>query len=145
LLGSVLYPHLDYISIKYFFPFLLELLLIHEAAGLFDAFDAGLNGEHRGISSTILEVDLSHLPLEGLLVELGKVVGKQFNEQLTDIFELLLKVVAVELEGTVHYSAVIEGRHLYGLIWFWLGLRDIEWDAVLGYRRAHFDCFITNN
>ena len=109
---SVLYPHLDYISIKYLFPLFLELLLTHEAVGLFDVFDAGLNSEHRRIPSTILEVDLSHLPLESLLVELGKVVGKQFNEQLTYIFELLQKVVAVELEGTVHYAAVVEGRHL---------------------------------
>jgi hypothetical protein len=111
LLGSVLYPHLGYIPIKYFFPLFLELLLAHEALTFLDLFYAGLNGEHRGISSAILEVDLSHVPLKGLLVELGKVNGKQLNKQLTDTSQYLQEVIAVELEGAVHYAAVVEGRH----------------------------------
>ena len=111
LLRSVLYPHLGYIPIKYFFPLFLELLLAHEALDFLDLFYAGLNGEHRGISSAILEVDLSHVPLKGLLVELGKVNGKQVNKQLSDNFEFFFVVFAVELEGTVHDPAVVEGCH----------------------------------
>jgi hypothetical protein len=95
------------ISVELLLPLLLEHLPAEERF----PEGADVSVEHVGVSS-LLEgfIDFAHVPLEGLLVEVGHVSGDEFLEDLRDLGYLFLLVLEVEFEGTESDSAVVE-RH----------------------------------
>lgn len=71
--------------------------------------------EHGWVTVSKLKIDFAHIPLEGGFVEIGKVLWYYFEKLVTDGFELGEVVLTVELEGTVHDTAVVEGCDDEGL------------------------------
>lgn len=87
---------------------MLELLTVHEGVVL----DADLKGEGRAVpASAYLLVYFAHAPGELLFFEIWEVFGDHPQENLTDLFQFLGVVFAVELKGVVHDVAVVEGGH----------------------------------
>lgn len=103
---GVLYLDFGYFGLELVLPGFLELFLAHEGLVF---LEAGIDGKHRRVSISILEVDFPHVPFKVGLIELGEVVGYDLEEGFSDLFELAEIVIAIELEGAVHDTTVVEG------------------------------------
>jgi hypothetical protein len=104
----VLIVDLDFGSffLKLLLPFLLELLNAHESPVLPNACH---DVEHGRIPMPHFGVDLPNIEFEGRLVEVLKVLRQNTQEMCPYILQLLLIVIAIKLERTVHDAAIVEG------------------------------------
>ncbi len=94
-------------------PLLLKLFPCEETS----PEDSHLGVEHVRVPA-LLEVllDLPHLPLEGLLLEVGDVAWDESAEDGANLVEIFLMGVEVELEWAESNAAVVECGYLQAIL-----------------------------
>jgi len=107
LLLLVLEFKLRYLRPEHLVPFFTKCLHINEHVIL----NACIKVKHRRVSVSELLVNIAHLPFEVGFVELREVLGDNSIKLGTDFCKLGVKVIAIELERTVHDSTVVESGH----------------------------------
>ena len=107
LLLLVLDFKLRYLCPKHLLPFFTKLLHINELI----IFNACIEVKHRRVSVSEFEVKFAHLPLEVGFVKLREILGYDGDKLGANFREFSVKVVAIELERTVHNPAVVESGH----------------------------------
>jgi hypothetical protein len=100
--------HLPHLNLEHPLPFFLEVLSADK--GVVDY--AHVRRKHGRVPPRPqLEIYLAHLPGKVGRVKIGKVLGDEREEDVTDLVELSLKVCAVKLERTVHNATVVQRGH----------------------------------
>ena len=119
-------------------PLVFKLLPGEEVA----ISDASLKEEGRTVpSNPDFLINFPHGPLELALLVVWEVVMHQPHEDVADGGKLPLELLAVELEGVVHYVTVVESGHNKG----GSSLLDLDADLLVELCGGVFHQTIKNN